>query len=73
MVNKKTDIAELFEKVLIGLRKALRKLVENSAAKNETLVIADKEGNIKTFLPKSYFLLFKIIDVLKRRLLVPNS
>ncbi len=47
MVNKKTDIAELSEKVLIGLRKALRKLVESSAANNENLVIGDKDGNIK--------------------------
>ncbi len=46
MVNKKTDIAELSEKVLIGLRKALRKLVESSAANNENLVIGDKDGNI---------------------------
>ena len=49
MINNKTiDISELSEKVLTGLRKALRKLVETSAANNESLVIADKDGNIKT-------------------------
>ena len=42
------DRIQLPEKVLTGLRKALRKLVESSAANNESLVIADKEGNIKT-------------------------
>ena len=42
------DRTSLPEKVLTGLRKALRKLVENSAANNESLVIADKDGNIKT-------------------------
>jgi hypothetical protein len=46
--NNKTDISKLPEKVLAGLRKALRKLVENSAANNESLVIADKDGKIKT-------------------------
>ena len=48
VINNKTDIRELSEKVLTGLRKALRKLVETSAANNESLVIADKDGNIKT-------------------------
>jgi hypothetical protein len=48
MVNEITDRAELSEKVITGLRKALLKLVENSAANNESLVIADKDGNIKT-------------------------
>lgn len=42
------DRTQLPEKVLAGLRKALRKLVENSAANDDTLVIADKHGNIKT-------------------------
>jgi hypothetical protein len=46
MVNKDKD--QLPQKVLIGLRKALRKLVERSAANDESLVIADKDGNIKT-------------------------
>jgi len=42
------ETALLPERVLIGLRKALRKLVESSAANNESLVIADKAGNIRT-------------------------
>jgi len=42
------DRIQLPEKVLTGLRKALRQLVETSAANNENLVIADKDGNIKT-------------------------
>ena len=46
MSNK--DRTQLPEKVLTGLRKALRKLVENSAANDENLVIADKDGKIKT-------------------------
>ena len=45
MSNK--DRTQLPEKVLTGLRKALRKLVESSADNNESLVIADKDGNIK--------------------------
>jgi len=46
MVSK--DKTQLPERVLMGLRKALRQLVENSAANNESLVIADKDGNVKT-------------------------
>jgi hypothetical protein len=46
MENKKTDINELSEKVLLGMKKALRKLVETSAANNEDLVIGDKDGKI---------------------------
>ena len=45
MSNK--DRTQLPEKVLTGLRKALRRLVESSADNNESLVIADKDGNIK--------------------------
>ena len=41
------DRTQLPEKVLTGLRNALRKLVETSAANNESLVIADKDGNVK--------------------------
>jgi len=42
------DRIQLPEKVLTGLRKALCKLVETSAVNNESLVIADKDGKIKT-------------------------
>lgn len=48
MESKKTDINELSEKVLMGMKKALRKLVETSAANNEDLVIGDKDGKIIT-------------------------
>ena len=47
MTTNKTDIKELSEKILNGLRKALKNLVETKAAKNENLVIGDKDGNIK--------------------------
>ncbi len=39
MKNKQTDINELSEKVILGLQKALRKLVETSAAENRSLVV----------------------------------
>jgi hypothetical protein len=39
MKNKQTDIDELSEKVILGLQKALRKLVETSAAENRSLVV----------------------------------
>jgi hypothetical protein len=48
MENNKTDITELSERVLQGMRKAIRKLVETSAANNETLVIGDKDGKSKS-------------------------
>ena len=35
MENKKTDINELSEKVLFGIKKALRQLVEVNAANDE--------------------------------------
>jgi hypothetical protein len=48
---KKADLlqdATFTEKVMIGLKKALRKLAEETAANNENLIIGDKEGNIKS-------------------------
>jgi hypothetical protein len=48
MENKKTDLNELSEKVLQGMKKALKRLVETSARNNEDLVIGDKDGKIKT-------------------------
>lgn len=47
MSEKKTDINELSEKVLEGMRKALKKLVESRARNNEALVIGDKNGTIQ--------------------------
>ncbi|MDX2045266.1 MAG: hypothetical protein SFU87_00680 [Chitinophagaceae bacterium] len=46
MKNKQTDINELSEKVMLGLQKALRKLVETSAAEGRSLVIK-VNGEIK--------------------------
>jgi hypothetical protein len=48
MDNKRLDISELSEKVLQGLKKALRKLVEKSAENNEELVVGDRFGNFKS-------------------------
>ena len=46
--NNKNDIAELSEKVLAGVQKALRKLVETNAANDEEMVVGDKDGNVRT-------------------------
>ena len=46
--NSKHDINELAVKVLDGLNSALRNLAENAAAKNEELIIGDKDGNIRS-------------------------
>jgi len=48
MENKKTDVNELAEKVLEGMKKALKKLVETKAKNDQDLVIGDKDGNIRT-------------------------
>jgi hypothetical protein len=48
MEGKKTDLNELSEKVLQGLKKALKELVEASARNNEDLIIGDKDGNISS-------------------------
>lgn len=41
-------INELSEKVLEGMRRALKKLVETSAQNDEELVIEDKDGVVKS-------------------------
>ena len=38
---------ELSEKFMVGLNLAIKRLIEKKASENRTLVIADKEGNIK--------------------------
>jgi hypothetical protein len=48
MADKKIDLSELSEKILQGLRRANRKLVEKSAANNEELIVGDKYGNFKS-------------------------
>ncbi|WP_316746888.1 hypothetical protein [Pedobacter gandavensis] len=40
--------ATFTEKVMIGLKKALRKLAEEAASNNESLIIGDKDGNVKS-------------------------
>ena len=46
--NNKTDIDELANKVLEGINRANRKLVETAAAQNKSLIVGDKEGNFKS-------------------------
>ena len=43
----KPENIELRSKIMAGINKAVRELVISSAAKDEKLVIADKDGNIK--------------------------
>ena len=42
----KSENIELRNKIIEGANKAYEKLVVSSAAKNENLVIADKDGNV---------------------------
>jgi hypothetical protein len=48
MNNERSNVSDLSDKVLMGLKKALRKLVETSAANNQELVVGDKYGNFKS-------------------------
>lgn len=43
--NKKSGVDKLSTAILEGIRKASRRLVEKSAANNEDLIVADKNGN----------------------------
>jgi hypothetical protein len=45
MHNKETALPELSDKVMQGMKNAMRKLVETSAAQNKKLVVGDEEGN----------------------------
>ncbi|MDB4901617.1 MAG: hypothetical protein JWQ63_898 [Mucilaginibacter sp.] len=45
-MNLKPENIELQNKIMEGVKKALKKLVIASAEKNEKLVIADKDGNV---------------------------
>ena len=40
--------ATFTDKVMVGLKKALRKLAEEAALNDESLVIGDIEGNVKS-------------------------
>jgi hypothetical protein len=46
-MNMKPENIELSDKIMAGIHKAVANLVIKSAANNEELVIADKEGNVK--------------------------
>jgi hypothetical protein len=48
MSSERLNVSELSEKVLKGLKKALRKLFETRAANNQELVVGDKYGNFKS-------------------------
>ncbi len=45
--TKDAELEEFAEKILYGVNKALRKLVETSAAKDGSLVVSDGKGNPK--------------------------
>jgi hypothetical protein len=48
ITNTKTELDALTEKVLTGVNRALRKLVETAAANDKSLVIGDKHGNSRS-------------------------
>lgn len=45
MHYKETAVVALSDKVMQGMKIAMRKLVETSAAQNKKLVVGDQEGN----------------------------
>lgn len=45
--NGTMDINEFAAKVMEGMKRANRKLVETAAANNESLIIGDKDGSFK--------------------------
>ena len=47
MTDHNTNIAELSNKVLNGVKKAVRKLIETNAANDEDMVIGNKDGSFK--------------------------
>ncbi|MGN6397649.1 MAG: hypothetical protein ACTHMI_18905 [Mucilaginibacter sp.] len=47
MIKIKPESIELRNNIIEGANKAYRNLVVNSAEKNQSLVVADKEGNIR--------------------------
>ena len=46
--NQQTDFREVSEKIILGVRKAVRQVVEAAAANDENLVIGDKDGKSKS-------------------------
>ena len=47
MDSSSVDVTELSERILQDIEKAVRKLVETSAANGESLVIDDEDGKIR--------------------------
>lgn len=47
MIENSTYDIDLSEKILEGAREAMRKLVEKRAANNGSLIIRDKDGEIR--------------------------
>jgi hypothetical protein len=46
--TKETDLDEFSSKIIKGVNKALRKLVETSAANDESLIVGDGKGGFKS-------------------------
>ena len=46
--SKSAELDDFAEKILGGVNKALKNLVETAAAKNDTLVVSDGNGNVKS-------------------------
>jgi hypothetical protein len=46
--TKDSNWDELSEKIVAGVNKAIRKMVENSAANDGNLVISDGKGNVQS-------------------------
>ena len=45
IIKRKAEPSEFAEKIIFGVRKAVRQLVEKSAANDESLIIGDGKGN----------------------------
>ena len=52
MEDKSIYLDEFSEKILEGMRKAIKKLVETRAKMDDELVIRDKDGQIKSVAAK---------------------
>ena len=48
MTDKTKERQELSQKLKLGIEKARRQLIESRAAKNENLIIGDKDGHFKS-------------------------
>ncbi|HEY9257832.1 hypothetical protein [Chitinophaga sp.] len=59
MHAKETSLVELSDKVMQGMKKAMRKLVETSAAQNKKLVVGNKDGNPMSVLAKDLLITLK--------------